>query len=135
MRRLFLVLLVFIPLLGAQQRDPMAEFFVSPDVIMQNQRELGVTAEQRERIKSIVSEAQQSFTPLQWDMEAETEELHAILAQEDISRDEVFAQLDKLLAVESRIKRAHLGMLIELRRALTPEQFRKARELAQSRQR
>lgn len=134
MRRMFLVLgLMGLGLCAASlvwaQGDPLEEHFVPPEVIMQHQRELGITASQREQIKQRVSEAQVRFTELQWDLQAHVGDLSELLADPAAEETQVLQQLDKVLATEAQIKRAQVSMLVGLRRILTPEQLEEARRM------
>ena len=134
MRWMFLVLglmglLLFVAGPAWAQEDPLEQHFVTPEVIMQHQKELGITGSQREQIKRRVSEAQVRFTELQWDMQAHVGDLSELLADTGAEESEVLQRLDKVLATEARIKRAQVSMLVGLRKILTPEQLEEARRL------
>ena len=53
----------------AQQPDPFAEVFFSPELIMQNQQAIGLSEEQKTFIISQIQEAQQTFTKLNWSLQ------------------------------------------------------------------
>ena len=134
MRRMFLVLgltglLLFVAGPVWAQGDPLQQHFVPPEVIMQHQKELGITDSQREEIKQRVSEAQVRFTELQWDMQAHVGDLSELLADPAAEESQVLQRLDKVLATEAQIKRAQVSMLVGLRKILTPEQLEEARRL------
>jgi Spy/CpxP family protein refolding chaperone len=130
MRKLLLILLPAL-LIWAQGPgpDPLAEHFVPPELIMQNQKALGITDSQREQIKQRVSNAQVQFTQLQWDVQAQVEALSGLLSDRKVDEASVLEQLNKVLSIEADIKRTHLSMLLALRKVLTTEQFDKALEL------
>jgi Spy/CpxP family protein refolding chaperone len=130
MRKLLLILLPAL-LIWAQGPgpDPLAEHFVPPELIMQNQKALGITDSQREQIKQRVSNAQVRFTQLQWDLQAQVEALSGLLSDRKVDEASVLEQLNKVLSIEADIKRTHLSMLLALRKVLTTEQFDKALEL------
>lgn len=129
MKRLLLVLFCAC-LIASAQDDPLEEYFVPPEQIMRHQSDLGITAEQREKIKQQVRNAQTRFTELQWDLRADLEALSMLLEDRNVSEDAVIEQLDKVLAVEADIKRTQLSMLIALRKVLTEGQLEEARALA-----
>ena len=133
MRKLLLILASG-AILTAQQPggDPLAAHFVPPEVIMQHQVELGVSEAQRERIKGLVIGAQQRFTELQWDLQAEVEALSRLLADHAADEEPVLEQLSRVLAIEGDVKRTQVSMLLALRRELTPEQFAEAQRLRPS---
>ncbi len=124
MRRLLLILAP-LALAMAQGTDPLRDHLVPPEVIMEHQGELGISDEQREQIKQLVSEAQAKFSQLQWDLRARMDALQEQIT-ENAAVDAVLAQLDQVLEIESQIKRTHLGLLLGLRRVLTKEQFETA---------
>jgi hypothetical protein len=129
MKRLLLILFS-VPLIAYAQGDPLEDHFISPEVIMKHQGELGITAAQREQIKQQVRNAQVRFTELQWDIQAEIENLKKLLEDRAAAEAPVLEQLNRVLAVEADIKRSQVSMLMALRRVLTDEQLEQARGMA-----
>jgi Spy/CpxP family protein refolding chaperone len=72
------------------------------------------------------------FTDLQWQQSAEAEALGGLLKQERTDEAKAMAQLDKLLSIESDVKRLHISMLIKVKNLLTADQQAKLRELKRS---
>lgn len=128
MKRL-LLLLSCTALFAYAQDDPLADHFIPPEVIMKHQGELGITPAQREQIKQQVRSAQVKFTELQWDIQAEIENLTKLLEDRSIAEGPVMEQLNRVLVVEADIKRTQVSMLIALRKVLTDEQLDQARGL------
>ncbi|MEN3330380.1 MAG: hypothetical protein V7638_5187 [Acidobacteriota bacterium] len=52
----------------------------------------------------------------------EISELKAELEKLQVNEQQALAQLDKVLEIESEIKRLHIGMAVRLKNRLTPEQ-------------
>jgi len=131
MRKLFLVCVCAATSVLAQEpgQDVISRQLVPPELIMQHQAELGITADQREQIKAIVTQAQAGFTSLQWDMQAAVQSLGQALAEPPGDDGAVLELLDNVLDLEKQVKRAQLMMLLELRRVLTPAQLDQAKEL------
>ena len=117
---------------GAGGDDPLERHLVPPEIIMQHQSALVITASQREEIKKQVSALQTHFTELQWDLQAHMEALSESLTHLEAQEDAVLAQLDQVLASEAQIKRTQLSMLLRIRGILTAEQLKKAREIQQA---
>ena len=111
----------------------MERHLVPPEIIMQNQKALGISPHQREQIKEHVAALQTHFTELQWDLQAHMEGLSESLTHPDGQEEAVLAQLDQVLASEAQIKRTQLSMLLRIRGILTPEQLKKALELRRQR--
>jgi len=122
---------------GAPQRpgpgmgDPMMENFFPPELVMQHQGLLRLSNEQKTAIKDAIRKSVTEITDLQWQQSAETEVMAELLKQERVDEAKTLAQLDKLLDVEKQIKRLHLGVMIRVKNALTPDQQAKLRQLRQ----
>lgn len=132
MKKLVLLLLILTPALYAQE-DPFAEAFFPPELIMQNQQVLGLTAEQKSLLRSEVQKAQTRFTDLQWQMQDEMQRLTALARETPPSEEKILPQLDKVLNLEREIKRTHITLVVRMKRALTPEQQRQVAELRKPR--
>lgn len=112
-----------------QQPDPMAENFFPPEMLMQNQKALGLTDDQKKSITEEIKKAQSRFTDLQWQMQAEQETMAALVKEDHPDEKKVLAQLDKVLSIESEVKKTHLGLLVRIKNQLTTEQQAKLREM------
>lgn len=93
-----------------------------PELIMQHQRDIGLTAEQRSTITKAVQDLQARVLDLQWKMEDEAQKLGDQVKAPTVDETSALAQVDKVLGIEREVKRAHLAMLIRLKNTLTPEQ-------------
>lgn len=102
--------------------DPIAEFVFPPELVMQHQRAIGLTEEQRTFIKGEVQKATGRFTDLQWEIQQEMESLQSTLEQPSVDEQKALAHLDRLLEIEREIKRVHLALVIRIKNKLLPEQ-------------
>ena len=116
------------PPLNAPRADPFMESFFPPELIMHHQRAIGLNDDQRKRLIDIVQQAQPQFTAAQWQLEAEQGSLSALMRAERADEKQILAQLDKVLKLESDMKRGQLTMLVRLKNELTTEQQMKLRE-------
>jgi Spy/CpxP family protein refolding chaperone len=112
-----------------QGGDPMVENFFPPELIMQNQKALGLKEDQQTAIRAEMQKTMARFTDLQWQQSAETETMADLVKQERPDEKKILAALDKLLAIEAEIKRLHLGMLIRIKNLLTPDQQAELKKL------
>jgi len=96
---------------------------------MQNQKALGIQADQQTAIRAEMQKLAARSTDVQWQLSAEQEALVSLLRQDHPAEKEVMAQLDKLMLVENEMKRLHLGALVKLKNLLTPEQQARLRML------
>jgi Spy/CpxP family protein refolding chaperone len=66
---------------------------------------------------------------LQWDLARESEKLKLLIENEKPSETDVLAQLDKILAIENKIKKRQLILLVRIKNQLTHEQQEKLQQL------
>ena len=96
-----------------------------PDVIMQHQRELGLTDEQKAFMRGEINKTSARFNDLQWQLQDAMEALHDTMKADQVNEQVALAQLDKVLDAEREIKKLHMGLAIRIKNNLTPEQVQK----------
>ncbi len=114
------------------EQERLRELLFPPDLVMRHQRELGLTAEQREYIMSQISEATRTFTEAQWDLHAQLEALTSMVREGTRPEADLVRQLDRVLDLERNIKRARFLLALRIRQNLTPEQLAKLEKLRPS---
>ena len=129
MRRTSLLLVLLVALAGAplaaQEGGPAPrfdQFLFPPELVMQQQQRIGLRPEQREAITEAIRQFQSAVVDLQWKMQEETQRLSELLRGPQVNEAETLAQVDRVLAVEREIKRAHLSLLIRIKNTLSKEQ-------------
>ena len=129
MRRTSLLLVLLVALAGAplaaQEGGPAPgfdQFLFPPELVMQQQQRIGLRPEQREAITEAIRQFQSAVVDLQWKMQEETQRLSELLRGPQVNETETLAQVDRVLAVEREIKRAHLSLLIRIKNTLSKEQ-------------
>src|SRR6266853_6056701 len=115
----------------AQQpdQDPIGQSFFAPELVIQHQEAIGLSAEQKEYFKTEIRQAQLKFTELQWKLQDEMEKLVALVKQPHVDEQQALAQLEKVLAAEREIKKEQVTLLVRIKNKLTPEQQAKLLEL------
>jgi Spy/CpxP family protein refolding chaperone len=115
----------------AQQpdQDPIGQSFFAPELVIQHQEAIGLSAEQKEYFKTEIRQAQLKFTELQWKLQDEMEKLVGLVKQPRVEELQVLAQLEKVLAAEREVKREQVKLLVRIKNKLTPEQQGKLSEL------
>jgi len=115
----------------AQQpdQDPIGQSFFAPELVIQHQEAIGLSAEQKEYLKTEIRQAQLKFTELQWKLQDEMEKLVTLAKQPHVDEQQILAQLEKLLAAEREVKREQVTLLVRIKNKLTPEQQGKLSEL------
>jgi len=102
--------------------DPFGQAFFPPELVMQHQEEIGLTADQKTYLKTEIRQAQLKFTETQWKLQDEMEKMVALVKQPRVDEQEALAQLEKVLTLEREIKRAQISLLVHIKNNLTPEQ-------------
>lgn len=123
------LLLTIAGAMRAQQPDPVGGNLFPPELVMQHQQAIGLTADQRDYLKNEIRQAQPRFTELQWKLEDEMEKMAGLLKQPHIDEQQMLAQLDKVLPLEREIKRTQLTLLARIKNKLTPEQQARLEEI------
>lgn len=115
----------------AQQpdQDPIGQSFFAPELVIQHQEAIGLSAEQKDYLKTEIRQAQLKFTELQWKLQDEMEKLITLVKQPRVDEPQVLAQLERLLAAEREIKREQVTLLVRIKNKLTAEQQGKLTEL------
>ncbi len=114
---------------GAEQSALLEKYFFAPELIMQHQHAIGLTANQQAAIRAEMQQSMAQFTDLQWRESAQVESLAGILKQDQPNEKEALAELDKLLDLENQIKRLRTALLIRIKSMLTAEQQAQLRGL------
>lgn len=102
--------------------DPLAHLLFPPDMIMGHARQLNLTDEQKQFMRSEIQKTTASFQDLQWKLQDQVEALHETMKSTSVNEQQALAQLDKVLEIEREIKRLHIGLAVRLKNRLTPEQ-------------
>ena len=105
--------------------DPLGGLMFPPEMIMQHQRELGLTDEQKTFMRSEINRVSARFNDLQWQLQDAMEALHDSMKATPVNEQQAMAQLDKVLDTEREIKRLHMELAIRIKNRLTPEQQEK----------
>ena len=103
-----------------------------PDVIMQHQRELGLTDQQKAFMRGEINKTSTVFNDLQWQLQDAMEALRDTMKGEQVNEQLALAQLDKVLDAEREIKKLHMALAIRIKNNLTAEQVQKLQNLNRS---
>jgi Spy/CpxP family protein refolding chaperone len=113
--------------------DPFGRYLFPPELVMQNQGEIGLTETQRSALQKAFQDAQAKVTDQQWKMSAEAEKLTKLLEPAQINEVQALEQIDRILTIEREVKRAQTGLLIRIKNTLTPAQQAKLAQLRERR--
>ncbi len=105
------------------KEDPFKGKLFAPNVILQNQAELGLTKDQFTEIRATVVEVQGNVAEYEWDMREAYLKLMAELDESPISEDRVLEHAEVALLAENQVKKHQIAMLVRLKNILTAEQI------------
>lgn len=109
--------------------DPLGDAMFPPELVMQHQRELGLTDEQKAFMRSEINRTTTRFNELQWQLQDAMEALHETMKANSVNEQLALSQLDKVLESEREIKRSHMELAIRIKNKLTSEQQAKLQEI------
>jgi len=109
--------------------DPIAENLFAPDLVLQQQRTIALTTEQRDFIQSAAERAQPRIQETEQRVREEVQKLASLISKERVDETAVLAQSDRITSAERDLRRTQLGLLISIKNKLTPEQQTKLKGL------
>jgi len=102
--------------------DPLGEAIFPPELVMQHQREIGLTDEQKAFMRGEIQRVTARFNELQWQLQDAMEALAITMKEGSVNEQQALTQLDKVLDTEREIKHLHIGLAIRIKNKLTPDQ-------------
>ena len=109
--------------------DMLSNSVFPPDVIMEHQRELGLTDQQKAFMRGEINKTSTVFNDLQWQLQDAMEALRDTMKADQVNEQLALAQLDKVLDAEREIKKLHMALAIRIKNNLTPDQVQKLQNL------
>ncbi len=129
-KKLFLAGILFVLVTNSLfAQDEIEEYIFPPELVMKHQKALALSSDQKNAIKQEVGEAQKKFTDLQWDMQDEMQTFLSLIEMEKVDEPKAVAQLEKVMKIESQIKRTHLTLAIRIKNLLSSDQQAKLQDL------
>ena len=104
------------------ENDPLGQAVFPPELVMQHQREIGLTDEQKAFMRGEIQRVTVRFNELQWQLQDAMEALASTMKESAVNEQQALAQLDKVLDAEREIKHLHIGLAIRIKNKLTPDQ-------------
>lgn len=105
------------------KEDPFKGKLFAPNVILENQAELGLTKDQFTEIRATVIEVQGNVAEYEWDMREAYLKLMAELDKSPISEDRVLEHAEVAMLAENQVKKHQMAMLVRLKNLLTADQI------------
>ena len=109
---------------AGKQKDPLGEFFIPPELVMEHAQELGIETQTLAGIRDEFRSVQSALPPLQKKLQEEMRKLQAELESRSSDEEAVLAQLDRVLNQELKVKRLHVRLLYRIRQQLSESQLK-----------
>jgi Spy/CpxP family protein refolding chaperone len=88
-------------------------------------RDAGLSGAQIKQVESLHFEAERERVDIHHELAKARLELQRLLSADAPDDSAVFAQVDKIGALDTRLKKNRIGLLLKVRRLMTPEQWEK----------
>ncbi len=110
-------------------QDPIGENLFAPDLVLQQQRAIALSTEQRDFIQSATQKTQPRLAETEQRVRQEVQKLGILLAKDQMDEQAVLEQSDRITSAEREVRRTQLGLLVSIKNKLTPEQQTKLKGL------
>lgn len=108
-----------VPAAAQMVEMPSGKWWKRPQVVQQ----LGLSAEQQQRLEEVFLKNRRAFVDLKADVERRTFDLEDLLAARDVDPKKVAAASEALEQARGRLGKARTMMVVEMRGILTVEQW------------
>jgi Spy/CpxP family protein refolding chaperone len=92
-------------------------------------RRMGVSGDQVQRIEKIFQDYRIQLIDLHAALERQRAILEPLVEADQPNESQVIAQIDKVVQARASVEKSHVQMLLAIRQVLTPEQWKKLRDL------
>lgn len=110
---------------GLLAQDELDQHLFEPELVMEHQKAIGLTENQKTVIIQEIQAAQAEFTKWQWELRTATDELKEMIASQKVDESRTIRQLEKILELERNIKQIQMRLMIRIKNQLTQEQQEK----------
>jgi hypothetical protein len=93
-----------------------------PELVMENHRAIELRKDQRISITKAIQATQASTVELRWSMQDAATRLTDEMNRPKVDRKAALAAAEEVMTLEGQVKRAHLGLLIEIKNTLDVDQ-------------
>lgn len=102
---------------------------MNPAVVRKFLKDAGCSDQQIRRVQTLTDEIKRKSLDVKHEMEKARMDMQQLMQADNPDRAAIFKQIDKLGAIKLRLKKLWVGMILDVRKELTPEQFEKLQML------
>ena len=129
MKQLFILLLCIIACGTMSAQDAFQSELFSAETVLKYRSELELSDTQISTIKKIYNDNISLFNSTKWDLDAMQVDLNKLISESKVDEKTALAAMDKISAMEQKLKSQRLKMLIKIKNELTASQQSKLKEL------
>ena len=121
----FACIAILSPCTTAAAEGPAPAFMqnvFSPELVMKNARAIELRDDQRKAITEAIQRTQAATVELQWTLQDAAAELTHEMENDRIDEKAALAAAERVMSIEGQVKRSHLGLLIQIKNQLDPDQ-------------
>ncbi len=107
----------------------------TPEAVMRAGDHIDLSSDQQAAITEAIRDFQRSELELEWEMQDETQRLVELMRAARVDETAALAQAAVVMNVETRVKQAHLSMLVRIKNLLSEEQQEELRTMIHAEQR
>ncbi len=104
-------------------RNQMATRLFPPQLLLKHADALALTKAQKTQLRTLKKKLQADVQGLRFDMREESHKLTMMLDKPGTPEAKILAQVDKVMALEAKVKRKHVQMMLQVRKVLQPKQL------------
>ena len=107
----------------------MEKYLYPPELVMEYQDEIGLSAEQKRDVKKAYLDAEVQFVDLKWELQEAQSTLEKELESSQVDEGVAMDKLEAVLILENRIKMLQLEAQIRVKNLLSDQQKMKLQQL------
>jgi Spy/CpxP family protein refolding chaperone len=111
--------------------ESLEQHVFTPEAVMRAADHIDLTSDQQAAITEIIRDFQRKELELEWEMQDENQRLVELMRTARVDETAALAQAATVMAVETRVKQAHLSMLVQIKNLLNEEQQEELRAMIQ----
>ncbi len=115
--------------------ESLEQHVFTPEAVMRAGDHIDLSSDQRAAITEAIRDFQRNELELEWEMQDENQRLVELMRTARVDETAALAQAAAVMDVETRVKQAHLSMLVRIKNLLTVEQQETLREMIRDEQR
>ncbi|WP_299675728.1 TonB-dependent receptor plug domain-containing protein [uncultured Dokdonia sp.] len=129
MKQLVILVLCIAGYGSISAQDVFQSELFAAETVLKYRSELELSETQVSTIKEIYNDNISLFNSTKWDLDAMQVDLNKLISESKVDEKTALAAMDKISAMEQKLKSQRLKMLIKIKNELTPNQQSKLKEL------